>query len=328
MKSAYADVSSSNAMNDPKRVSQKATHTASNDAAVPCTVPIVKDNDEYLDACLNQDPLQILERELIHEVPKDPVLEIIFRHIDSHVSDTRVAAYLKLNYIKLAAIHAMKEADQKEADLTLALQTLEVDTTKYIIYARDGLAHKAQKAGRALAQEYERLLKNSALKLKQFIRDSRAQVPKVYKQINVDDLCAVWYAINSDSYYSCSKSLDPCHSREFRVLVVTHLHLVGGDPSHHQELRKPKHTSYQQYLALLPDFLSMARCRQIGRLGYSIKAPTDGPWLFQHAASLEALDIDRWTKLNEGSYGVMRHETSQAVFLIHVSLDIFHLIAT
>jgi len=314
-------------MDGPERLCQKAIHTASNDAAAPSIVPIVKGDDEDLDACLTQDPVQILERELIHDVPKDPVLETIFRHINTHVLDTRVAAYLKLNYIRLAAIHAMKEADQKEADLILALQTLEVDTTKYTIYVRDGLAHKAQKACRALAQKYRRLPKNSALKLKQFIRDSRVQVPEVYKKINVDDLCAVWYAINSDSHYSCSKNLDSCRSHEFRVLVVTHLHLVGGTPSHHQMLKRPKRTSYQQYLTLLPDFLSIARCKQIGRLGFSTKAPTDGPWLFQYAASLEALDIDRWTKLSEESYDALRRHTDQVVFLIHVSFDISYLLS-
>lgn len=309
-------------MDDPKRLYQKATHTVSNDAAASPTVSIVKSDDEYLEACLNQDPVQILEHELIHDVPKDPVLEVIFRHVNAHVPHTRVAAYLKLNYIKLAAIHAMKETDQKEADLILALQTLEVDTAKYTIYVRDGLAYKAQKACRALAQSHDRLLKSSAFKLKQFIRESKVQVPKVYKQINVDDLCAVWYAINSDSHYSCSRSPGLCHPHEFRVLVITHLHLVGGTAAHHLELKKPKHTSYQQYIALLPDFLSMARCKQISRLGYSIKAPTDGPWLFQHAASLEALDIGRWTELSEDSYSVMKRESNQAIFLIHVSFDI------
>jgi len=145
--------------------------------------------------------------------------------------------------------------------------------------------------------------------------------------MKVDDLCAVWYAILSDSHYSCSKSLDPCRFHEFRVLVITHLHLVGGTPSHHQTLKRPKHTSYQQYLAMLPDFLSIARCKQIGRLGFSTKAPTDGPWLFQYAASLEALDIDRWTKLSEESYDALRRHTDQVVFLIHVSSNISYLVA-
>lgn len=60
-----------------------------------------------------------------------------------------------------------------------------------------------------------------------------------------------------------------CHPYEFRVFVVTHLRLIGGLPSQYQMLRKPKHTTYQQFLTLLPDFLSMARCSQISRLGYS-----------------------------------------------------------
>ncbi|KEQ77506.1 hypothetical protein M436DRAFT_77389 [Aureobasidium namibiae CBS 147.97] len=275
-------------MDGPERLCQKAIRSASNDAVAPSIVPIVKGDDEDLDACLTQNPVQILERELIHDVPKDPVLETIFRHINSHVLDTRVAAYLKLNYIRLAAIHAIKEADQKEADLILALQTLEVDTTKYTIYMRDGLAHKAQKACRALAQKYGRLRKT--------LRSS------------------------SSSLYATpgfNKNLDSCRSHEFRVLVITHLHLVGGTPSHHQMLKRPKRTSYQQYLTLLPDFLSITRCKQVGRLGFSTKAPTDGPWLFQHAASLEALEIGCWTKLSEESYDALRRHTDQVVFLIH-----------
>lgn len=314
-------------MEDPNRLCQEDTLIASENASAPSSATTIENNDLNLDACLIEDPVQFLEDELIHAVPKDPVLETIFRHVDSHVPRNCVAAYLKINYIKLAAVHALKETDQQEADLVLTLQALEVDTTKCIIYARDGPAQKAHKACRALKQKGNNLPKLSAVKLTKFIRDSGTKIPKVYHHKNLDDLCAVWYAINSDYHYSCSKSLDPCRSHEFRVLVITHLHLIGGSPSHHQELKKPKHTSYQQYLALLPDFLSMARCKQIGRLGFSTKAPTDGPWLFQHASSLEALDSDRWTELSDKRSEILRCGSSQAVFLIHVSLDTPNLIA-
>lgn len=73
-------------------------------------------------------------------MPKDAILETIFRHLDSHGLQKHLAVYLKLNFIKLAAVHAMKEADKNGADLVLALQALVVDTTKCTIYARDGLA--------------------------------------------------------------------------------------------------------------------------------------------------------------------------------------------
>jgi hypothetical protein len=315
-------------MDDPNRLCQEDIHTTSDDVPAPSTASIIDEDNKNLDAFLIQDPQQLLELELIHAVPKDPVLDVIFRHLDSQALHKHVAVYLKINFIKLAAIHAMKETDQKEADLVLSLQALEVDTTKFTIYARDEPAQKANKAARALTQKHKRVTKKSALQLNWFIRHSTIQVPNVYRRTNVDDLCAVWYAVNSDSHYSCSESLGPCHPLEFRVLVITHLHLIGGTPSQHKILKKPKRTSYQHFLDLLPGFLSMARCSQTGRLGYSTKAPTTGPWLLQSASSLEALDVDRWTTLCEETYDVLRRDTSQVVFLVHVSFSISYPVAT
>jgi hypothetical protein len=289
-------------MEDSKRLCEKDAHTASDVASTPLTVSIIDNASKSLDASLIQDPVQILELELIHTVPKDPIIETIFRRFNTHVPDKTVASYLKLNFIKLAAVHTMKESEKQEADIILAVQNLAID--------------------RALAQKHKRVRKSSAFKLQQFIRDSGVQVPKVYQRMNIDDLCAVWHAINSDRHYSCSENLDPCHSFEFRVHVITHLHLIGGTPSHHQMLKKPKHTTYQQFLTLLPDFLSMARCNQTGRLGYSNKAPATGPWLYQYAASLEVLATDSWKVLCEETYDVMRRGTDQVVFLVHVSYSI------
>jgi hypothetical protein len=164
-------------MNDPKRLCQKDVHTASEDASAPSTVLIVDNHDKNLDASLIQDPEQLLELELIHAVPKDPVLDTIFRHLSTHVTDNRVATYLKLNFIKLAAVHAMKDFDEDEADLILALQKLRVDTTKSIIFARDAPAQKAMKACQALALEFQDVRKNCTYKLKQFVRDSGVEIP-------------------------------------------------------------------------------------------------------------------------------------------------------
>jgi hypothetical protein len=275
-------------MKDFERLGRQNTHTASNDAST------VDNHGKGLDADLVQDPEQMLEQELIHAVPKDPVLEKMFRHISSHMTQKHVAIYLKLNFIKLAAVHTMKETDKSEADLVLALQALELDPAKCIVYTRDGPARKAYKAGRALEQNHKRVSKNAAIKLRRYIHDSEVQIPQVYHRTSVDDVSVVWYAICSDSHYSQSESLDLCHPLEFRVLVITHLHLIGGTPSQHKTLKKSKRTPYQQFLDLLPGFLSMARCSQTSHLGYSTKAPTTGPWLCQYAESLEALDVDCW----------------------------------
>jgi len=152
-------------MDDTNHLCQGDTLTTSENASAPSSVATVENTDPNLVACLIEDPVQFLEDELIHTVAKDPVLETIFRHVDSHVPKKRVAAYLKFNYIKLAAVHALKETDQKEADLVLALQALEVDTTKCTIHASDAPAQKAQKACRALMQKANNLSKSSAIKL-------------------------------------------------------------------------------------------------------------------------------------------------------------------
>jgi hypothetical protein len=316
-------------MDDSTRLCQKDTHTTSSLVSASSTIPIIGNDEENLNTSLIQDPIQVLELELMHAIPKDPVLETMFRHFESHIpDDKRVATCLKLNYIKLAAAHAMKEAENQDADLVLALQNLDVNNTECTIHTKDTPLKKAINAFRALAQKHKRVRKSSAFKLQQFIRDSGAQVPKVYQRMNLDDLSAVWYAINSDRHYICSESLDLCHPHEFQVFLITHLHLVGGTPSHRQMLKKPKYTTYQQFLALLPDLLNKARCNQPGRLGYSTKAPTTGPWLYQYAASLEALDVDRWEVLCEETYEVMRRDTDQVIFVIHVSHSIYHSIIT
>jgi hypothetical protein len=252
----------------------------------------------------------------------------MFRHISSHVTQKHVATYLKLNFVELAAVRAVEEIDMKQADLVLALQALELEPAKCIIYTRDGPARKAYKARRALEQSHKKVSKNSALKLRRFICDSGVQIPQVYHRTNVDDVSAVWYAICSDNHYSCSESLDLCHPLEFRVLVITHLHLIGGTPSQHKTLKKSKRTSYQQFLDLLPGFLSMARCSQTSRLGYSTKAPTTGPWLCHYVANPKALNVDRWTPLCKKTYDVMRHGNSQMVFVIHVSFPTSYLVET
>jgi hypothetical protein len=165
--------------------------SASHDASMSSTVSIVDNDGKNLDADLIQDPEQILELEFIHAVPKDPVLETMFRYISSHVHQKHVATYLKLIFVKLAAVHAMKETDKKEADLVLALQALELDPAKCIIYTREGPARKAYKACRALAQNHKRVSKHSAIKLRRFIYDSGVRIPQVYHRTNLDDLSAV-----------------------------------------------------------------------------------------------------------------------------------------
>ncbi|KAH0356132.1 hypothetical protein KCU83_g1118, partial [Aureobasidium melanogenum] len=191
--------------------------------------------------------------------------------------------------LRLATMQARAATDDTEhgtrceteiefPDLMPAMQTLEVDTENTTIAEGDEPAQKVIKAGRALRSSYSNVCKDATRKLKQLIRDTNIHVPKVYQQNKEDDLCGVWYAIASDKYYQTHETLVPCHSYEFRALVVTYLHLVGGTPSHYTTLKKPKHTPYQQFLDLLPDFLSFSRCEQTARLGYSTRSPTTGPW--------------------------------------------------
>lgn len=266
-----------------------------------------------------QKPIQIPEIEMMTAISKDPVLLIIFDDIKNFVRNRDIATYLRLNFVRLTAIRDLKESDMAIGDLLLALQSLEIDTTKSTLNATDGLAQKANKASRALIKTYPKLATRAAYVLMQLVRRSRARIPAVYQQTRVDDLCAVWYAIRSDRYYQANEIVDPCIDYGFRVLVVTHLHLVGGTPSNFEVLQRPKHMRYQQFLGLLPDFLSIARCKQAARLGYSIKTPTTGPWNYQYASSLNALDPKHWEVLNEASYNIIKSDTEKLVFLIHVS---------
>ncbi|KEQ67376.1 uncharacterized protein M437DRAFT_80024 [Aureobasidium melanogenum CBS 110374] len=264
-----------------------------------------------------EESIQIPEIELMAAVSKDPVLLLIFDGIKKCIRNTRIATYLRLNFAKLTAIRDLKESDMAIGDLLLALQSLEIDTTKSTFTATDGFAQKANKAGRALAKLYPNVAKRAACVLLQLISESDVQIPAVYHQSRVDDLCAVWYAINSDRYYQSNETVASCIDYGFRVLVVTHLHLVGGTPSHFEVLQRPKHMRYQQFLGLLPDFLSVARCKKSARLGYSIKTPTTGPWKYQYASSLNALDPKHWEVLNEASYNIIKSDTEKLVFLIH-----------
>ncbi|KAG9598189.1 hypothetical protein KCU77_g4553, partial [Aureobasidium melanogenum] len=240
--------------------------------------------------------------ESIVAVNKDPVLMAMFRQLDDHVRTKNsqsklVARYIKLTLAKLAVIRNVKETEIEFPELMLAMQTLEVDTENTTIAEGDEPAQKVIKAGRALRSSYS----------------------NVCKDATQDDLCGVWYAIASDRYYQTNEILVPCYSYEFRVLVITYLHLVGGTPSHYTTLKKPKHTPYQQFLDLLPDSLSFSRCEQTARLGYSTRSPTTGPWKYQFASSLSALDPKNWETLSEASYNIIKSDSKQVVFLLHAA---------
>ncbi|KAG9748917.1 hypothetical protein KCU73_g6963, partial [Aureobasidium melanogenum] len=241
---------------------------------------------------------QTLDVESIDAVYKDPVLMMMFRELDDHVllknSRTKlVARYIKLTLAKFAVIRDVKESEIEFPELMLAMQVLELDTESVTITEEDGPAQQVVKAGRALRASYSKVCKDATRKLKQLIRDSGVQVPKVYNENKEDDLCGVWYAIKSDRYYQGNEILTPCYRYEFRVLVVTYLHLVGGFPSHYTTLKKPKHTSYQQFSDLLLDFLSFS--------------------------SLGDLDPECWTDLSEAEYEHIKGGSSQMVFLIHAA---------
>jgi len=83
-------------------------------------------------------------------------------------------------------------------------------------------------------------------------------------------------------------SVNACHSLKIRVLVITHLQLIGGTPSHHKFQKEPKRTAYSSCLALLSDFLCIGIYIQIGYSSYSIEASTTDLWLDGFAARLEA----------------------------------------
>lgn len=286
------------------------------DAAVAASEPAHNNPGPQEEA---EEPIEIPEIELMAAVSQDPVLLSIFDDIKNQIRNKDIATYLRLNFARLTAIRDMKESDMAIGDLLLALQSLEIDTTKSTFNATDGLAQKANKASRALVKMYPKMATRAAYVLMQLIRHSRVQIPVVYQQTRVDDLCAVWYAIRSDRYYQANEIVDPCIDYGFRVLVVTHLHLVGGTPSHFKVLQRPKHMRYQQFLGLLPDFLSVARCKRAARLGCSIKTPITGPWKYQFASSLCALQPGCWKDLGEAEYEAIKQDSDQMVFLIHVS---------
>ncbi|KAH0388468.1 hypothetical protein KCU92_g667, partial [Aureobasidium melanogenum] len=287
-------------------------------------VPDTNDTKSHTVTYLPGSPAQTLEIETIVAVNKDPVLMAMFRQLDDHFRTKNsqsklVARYIKLTLAKLAVIRNVKETEVEFPELMLAMQTLEVDTENTTIAEGDEPAQRVVKAGRALRSSYSNVCKDATRKLKQLIRDTNIHVPKVYQQNKEDDLCSVWYAIASDRYYQTNEILVPCYSYEFRVLVVTYLHLVGGTPSHYTTLKKPKHTPYQQFLELLPDFLSFSRCEQTARLGYSTRSPTTGPWKYQFASSLSALDSKNWETLSEASYNIIKSDSKNVVFLIHAA---------
>jgi hypothetical protein len=126
-------------MNDSKRLCHESVHAVPEDASALSDVPMIDNEDASLNTCLIQDAEQLLELELIHTVPKDPVLDTLFRHLNSQALHKHVAIYLKLNFIKLAAIHAMKESE--ETNLILALQNLMADNNNCTLYVTDEPAH-------------------------------------------------------------------------------------------------------------------------------------------------------------------------------------------
>ncbi|KAG9688358.1 hypothetical protein KCU95_g9842, partial [Aureobasidium melanogenum] len=260
--------------------------------------------------------VQIPEAEMMVIMSKDPVLTTIFDALDK-LANKQAATYIKLSFTKLAAIRELKEECREQADLLLSLQNMQIDTSDCTINATDGLSQKANKACRAMRTSNSNLTKRAATNLTQFIRKSQVNIPRVYRATDVDDLCAVWYAITSDRHHQCNEFMAPRIYHGFRVLVVTHLHLVGGTPSSFKLLQRPTHMSYQQFLSLLPDFLSVSRCKQAGHLGYSTKAPTTGPWKYQFASSLNALDPKHWEILSEPSYKIIKSNSEKLIFLIH-----------
>lgn len=291
-------------MEEFERLAQMDTRNASNDidhdvAAAP---PVI----------------QIPEVEMMAIISKDPVLITIFDVLDK-LSNKRAVTYIKLSFTKLAAIRELKEECREQADLLLSLQNMHIDASDCSFDATDGPCQRVNKASCAMRMSNANLAKGAATKLTQLIRDSKVQIPRAYRATDVDDLCAVWYAISSDRYYQYDEVLAPCIEYGFRVLVVTHLHLVGGTPSHFEILQRPQHMQYQQFLDLLPDFLSVARCKQAGRLGYSAKAPTTGPWKYQIASSLGDLELECWEELGEAEYENLKGISKQVIFLIHVS---------
>ncbi|CAD0086057.1 unnamed protein product [Aureobasidium mustum] len=260
--------------------------THSEESFSPCDVPDTN-NSSALDAPDKfDDSVQKLDVESIAAVYRDPVLMMMFRELDDHVLAKNfrtklVARYIKLTLAKFTVVREAKECETEFPELMLAMQALEIDADNATITEADGPAQQVIKVGRALRASYSKVCKDATRKLKQLIRDTGAQVAKVYNENKEDDMCSVWYAIKSDKYYQANEILVPCHRYEFRVLVVTHLHLIGGTPSHYKPLKKPQHTPYQHFLDLLPDFLSFSRCEQAARLGYSTKGPTTGPWKYQ-----------------------------------------------
>lgn len=291
-------------MEELERLAQMDTPNASNDINhdVTAAPPVI----------------QIAEAEMMTIMSKDPVLVTIFDALNQ-LSNKRAATYIKLSFTKLAAIRELKEECREQADLLLSLQNMQIDTSDCTFNATDGPSQKANKASRAMRMSNPNLAKRAATKLTQFIRDSKANIPRVYRATDVDDLCAVWYAITSDRHYRCNELVAPCIDYGFRVLVVTHLHLVGGTPSHFEVLQRPKHMRYLPFLDLLPDFLSIVRCEQAARLGYSVKTPTTGPWKYQFASSLSALQPELWKDLGEEDYEIIKNDSKKVIFLILVS---------
>lgn len=230
----------------------------------PCDVPDTNNNSALDASDKLDDSVQNLDVESIAAVYRDPVLMMMFRELDDHVLARNfrtklVARYIKLTLAKFAVYREAKECETEFPEIMLAMQALEIDADNATITEADGPAQQVIKAGRALRASYSKVCKDATRKLKQLIRDTGAQVAKVYNENKEDDMCSVWYAIKSDKYYQANEILVPCHRYEFRVLVVTHLHLIGGTPCHYKPLKKPQHTPYQHSRPSprLPQFLQV-----------------------------------------------------------------------
>ncbi|CAD0106562.1 unnamed protein product [Aureobasidium uvarum] len=246
-----------------------------------------------------------------------PVLDDRFRN--KNARSKLVARYIKLTLAKFVVVRDVKETETELSKLMMAMQTLEIDKGNVTITEADGPAQKVIKTTRAIRKLYPNVDRAAKRNLKPLSWNSGARVPEVYNQNKEADLCGTWYAIVSDRHYRNNKLLIPSCLYETRVLLITHLHLLGGTPAHYTVMKKLNYTSYQQFIDLLPDLLSYSRCEQAVRLGYSTSNPTVGPWKYQFAPSLDALDPECWTELCEENYEQMKGRPKHVVFSIRAA---------
>lgn len=259
---------------------------------------------------------------------KDPVLEAIFSMIDRATKNkTRVADYIKLSFFKLACVRDFKASNITDADLSTELGNMHLGIPSLPLNAAGTGVKAAIREMHELSISHSHTLSAARKQLAELINTCGRNIPKVYDEHWMDDLCQAYYSIVSDSYYPATDIVTPngynSVKDSLQVHVITHIHLIGGKPAALTVLDVPITCSLDTFRQKVRFSRLPAIRRQSGRLGSDInESLEDSRWLYATADTLVDLNAKEhvhWVGLTSSTFDEMKAVKGESIFVIHVS---------